>query len=381
MDTGDVTTDNENVKGEGEPNTMSTTLNSENCSTNTSDSGSEDDSSGSESESEEEDVAKWGKTLLRYTKKLNKNIESMSVKQNEMSSKLTKYETDHAHTAKVNTKLGLRIKQLELENIDLREMHIDIKEKLLDLEFHQRRNNLVFDGIPEVINESDYDCFQKIIYLIRTLPGIISENVKIDRCHRLGASGGGRAHSIIACLNWYGDMTTILRNRSKLPRGVFVSEDLPIEWVDSRRVLRPLFMKLKEMDEYKHSTFLTKDKLIVKGQTYSAGPVSNLSKLNDLFDLSSTCEQRSTSTIAFHGIHSVFSNFHPAPYRYNNILFPTVEHSFQYGKADLFDDDVTKSRILKTNSPYQAKKLGSRVKNYVRKTWHDNAEQIAYNAV
>ena len=225
----------------------------------------------------------------------------------------------------------------------------------------------------------DYDCFQKILYVIRSLPGIQANNVKVDRCHRLGS--GGKMRSIIACFNWYGDVTAILRGKTRLPKGVFVSEDFPMEWVDRRRVLRPLFMKLKDMEEYKTSTFLTKDKLIVKGKAYSAGPISNLADLNTLFDLSTTCERKEGDTLAFHGIHSVYSNFHPAPYKYNNITFPTAEHGIQYGKADLFDNDIAKSQILRSNSPYQAKKVGSRIKGFDRDKWTANSEDIAYNAI
>ena len=366
------------------PDATSTTLNSDNCTSEGSQDSQDSESgsdSGSNSDSDsEDDVPKWGKTLLKYTKRLNRNMKALTLQYNNMSTKLTKIETDYVEVNSTTRKLNKKIQQLEVENHDLRDKHHDLKEKMLDLEYRQRRNNLVFDGIPEVANETDYDCFQKILYIIRGIPGINTDVVRVDRCHRLGASGG-RSRSIIACFNWFGDVTSVLRNRTRLPRGVYVSEDFPVEWIDRRRVLRPLFMKLKEMDDHKNTTFLTKDKLIVKGKTYSAGPVSNLSELNTLFDLSTTCERRSNTTIAFHGIHSVFSNFHPAPYRSNNISFPTSEHGIQYGKADLFDDDIAKSRILKTNSPYQAKKIGGRIKHFDRKTWDNHSENIAFNAV
>ena len=112
-----------------------------------------------------------------------------------------------------------------------------------------------------------------------------------------------------------------------------------------------------------------------------AGPISNLSELNNLLDLASTCEKRSNDCIVFHGIHSVFSNFHPAPFRLGEKCFPSAEHAIQYQKADLFDDDFTKDKILHSDSPYQAKKFGSRVRNFDRNKWEDNLEQIGYNAI
>ena len=59
-----------------------------------------------------------------------------------------------------------------------------LHEKLLKLEFHQCRNNLVFSDIKEAFSESNYDCYNKIIELLSKVMDV--SNVKIARCHRLG---------------------------------------------------------------------------------------------------------------------------------------------------------------------------------------------------
>ena len=55
--------------------------------------------------------------------------------------------------------------------------------------------------------------------------------------------------------NWYHDVQVILRNRKLLPRGIYVNEDLPEDWVDRCRVLKPIFNAAKKKDSLKYGTF------------------------------------------------------------------------------------------------------------------------------
>ena len=90
--------------------------------------------------------------------------------------------------------------------------------------------------------------------------------------------------------NWHVDVQFILRNCKLLPRGVYVNEDLPEEWLDRRKVLKPVYNAAKRRDDLKYKTHLAKDKLIIDGQTFSAGPDSNLQEVNKILDIKSSCE-------------------------------------------------------------------------------------------
>ena len=50
-------------------------------------------------------------------------------------------------------------------------------------------------------------------------------------------------------------------------------------------------------------------------------------------------------------------------------------------KAKLFDDDVTHRKILRCNSPYQAKKLSYNIRKFDKTHWEREAEGIAYRCV
>lgn len=81
-----------------------------------------------------------------------------------------------------------KMQHLEIEAISLRSENEDLKEKLLLLEYHQCRNNLVFYGIDESDGpESGRDCYDKIMHYVSSIPDINPAGIRIDCCHRLGA--------------------------------------------------------------------------------------------------------------------------------------------------------------------------------------------------
>ena len=61
-----------------------------------------------------------------------------------------------------------------------------LKEDLVQLEYHQRRNNLVFDGIPEEKGETDSSCYEKIWDILAALPNMNVNEIYVTQCHRLG---------------------------------------------------------------------------------------------------------------------------------------------------------------------------------------------------
>lgn len=279
-------------------------------------------------------------------------------------------------------KLCERVEKLEIENLTIKNENIELREKLLLLEFHQRRNNLVFDGIAESTQPEDgRDCYNKIIECLSYIPGLEVNCVRIDRCHRLGAKQKFKPRSIIAKFNWYGDLTQVLKNRSYLPKGVYVSEDYPEEWLDRRQLLRPILMQARKSAKYKDSCFLSRDKLLIDGKQFTIAPVNNLTELPAELTPSTTCERKDNNTIAFLGPHSVYSNFHHAPFVQGNVRYTCAEQMIQAEKAALFKDKITLQKIMKSKSPYCMKELGGRVRNYDKETWYSKSKDIVTRAV
>ena len=160
-----------------------------------------------------------------------------------------------------------KLAKVELHNRSLTTENTQLKEKLLDLEYQQKRNNLIFEGISDMMDESDVDCINKIHYVVAAIPGL-DKSFKIDRCYRIDGvfkPSAKKPRRILCTFNWHVDVQFILRHRKLLPRGVFVNEDLPEEWNDRRQILKPLYNAAKRKENV--SAHLTKDKLVINGKT------------------------------------------------------------------------------------------------------------------
>ena len=178
-------------------------------------------------------------------------------------------------------------------------------------------------------------------------------------------------------------MQCVLRHRRLLPRNVYVSEDLPEEWIDCRKMLRPIYNAAKRNDQLKHKTHLSQDKLIINGKSFTVAPVNNVTEANDILDLPLTCQRVSPDKdiVLFMGAYSPYSNLYHSEFTIDNTRYTSVEQYIQSEKASLFDDDVTKSRIMKEVNPYKTKKYGSKVRNFVPECWRQVDKQVAFKAV
>lgn len=289
--------------------------------------------------------------------------------------------SSNANLSTAVNNLVLRVDELEKERILLRNENVELHERLLLLEFHQRRNNLIIDGIPESEGfESGRDCYNKIMDCLSYSPNLDINSIRIDRCHRLGARQKYRSRSIIARFNWYGDLMDVLANKAFFPSGVYVSEDFPEEWQERRKLLRPILNSAKK-SKYKDSSFLTRDKLIIDGKQYTVAPVNNLSELPPELTPSASCEVRDSNTIAFLGPHSVFSNFHSAKFTESGVRYNCAEQMIQAEKAALFKDVVAAQRIMKATSPYKMKEIGGKVRNFDKQLWQKESKKIVTRAV
>ncbi len=86
----------------------------------------------------------------------------------------------------------------------------------------------------------------------------------------------------------------------------------------------------------------------------------------------------------FDGLHcfsqtdSVFSQQHKASFALSGIKYTSAEQYMMYGKALLFEDQETASKILETSDPKKQKQLGREVQNFNSTVWQDNARRIVY---
>ena len=105
-----------------------------------------------------------------------------------------------------------------------------------------------------------------------------------------------------------------------------MSEDLPEEWVDCRKILKPVFNAAKQIEKYKFKTHLSKDRLIIDGHIFTTDDIQDA---NMLQYLPSTCQRSDDDKAVFLGLHSVFSNMFPCEYTIENTKYNSAEQFIQ----------------------------------------------------
>ena len=71
-----------------------------------------------------------------------------------------------------------------------------------------------------------------------------------------------------------------------------------------------------------------------------------------------------------------FSQWWLSSFKVNEVTYKTAEHWMMAKKAELFNDQEILEKIIKCNSPAEAKKLGRKVRNYDDKIWLENRFEI-----
>ena len=97
-----------------------------------------------------------------------------------------------------------------------------------------------------------------------------------------------------------------------------IIEDLPSEWVECGKLLRPVMKEALKLEHYKGKVKLQQDKLVISSISYS---VDMLHELPQDIVLESSCQKVSDKTIAFFGPHSIYSNMYQSPFVADNVYY------------------------------------------------------------
>ena len=280
-------------------------------------------------------------------------------------------------------RLETKLANVECQNKNLIDENVLLKEKLLDLEYRQKWNNLIFSGLQDCDGESDVQCINKLRSVLRSIPNL-DVNFHIDKCYRIdGPFKSTKTRRVVCVFNWYLDVQLIIRNKKNLPRSIYVSEDLPEEWIDCHKILKPIFNAAKRKEDLKNRTFLSRDKLTIDEEVFTVSPIYNLDQANKYLDVAASCERhdRDREQILFLGSLSPYSNLHPCSFMIDNVHYNCAEQYNQSEKAALFDDNITQSKVMKETNPYKIKKLGSHVRKFSEDKWRKVNKKIVHRAV
>ena len=271
----------------------------------------------------------------------------------------------HLH-AKAEEALDLA-KEVKAESEKLRIENRTLKERLLQIEGQSRRNNLLFDGIPEKTGESWEESERKFReFLRKDLKLSNVDDIQLERVHRLGFSvNKQKPRTMIARFSFYKQRELVWKERTKLKTTnakCWVSEDYPSEIKKDRQLLLPILRAAKNQPGVT-SCSLKVDKLFVNKKQYT---VKTLHELPDHLRPQNLCTKHDDSkkvTVFFHK-DSLLSNFNTTtPITVNQYTFNCVEQFFQHEKAIYHGDEGKALQIKNESDPRIQKRIGDQIRS------------------
>lgn len=164
----------------------------------------------------------------------------------------------------IDKKSTVAMKENETMRDDLQVVRSELKElseRHLDLQTRSMRDNLVFDGIPETLEE---DAEQVLKNFIKDELNI-TDDIEFHRVHRMGRKGGPRHRPIVAKFVMFKDRERVRRAApgSLMNKPYGINEQFPKEINERRKRLYPHYKAAKRQG--KRAT-LVADKLFIEGQ-------------------------------------------------------------------------------------------------------------------
>ena len=280
------------------------------------------------------------------------------------------------------------VNTLKLENARLtRQVQIltseqsKLQQKIIIMEQRSLENAVVFRGIPEDMNETDYSMREKIYQeLSFTLEGessfvkiAMAKNMVIKRCKRVGRFSRTRARPITVEFLQCQDVEYILENKNFLRQGICVDREYVPEIERKRRILLPILKAAKQVNDYKKKCRLDKDKVVINGKHYGT---DNLHQLPDELDVFDITTKSNADCIGFFGALNPLSNFYESRFEVEGVEYISSEQYIQSQKAIMFNDVSSYNKIMGATSSLDCKNAARTIKNFDRDRWEKTAETL-----
>ena len=254
----------------------------------------------------------------------------------------------------------ISVLQKKVTEIDsLREENRELRNQITALEGYGRRENLVFDNIPEKQGEV---CSDVVRGLFKKLGLADADTIMLQRVHRLGSystdATSTRNRPIIVRFAFFPDRERVWRSRSKLAgTRITMREDFPEPIERERRILVPILRAAKKLENVKSR--LVANKLIVNSQTFTVNTLNHLPAPLAPRKVSEKVVSSANGGVyhLFEGRLSPFSNFHPSHFKLNGLSFSCAEQYYSYQKAIFANRPDVAQAILKENDPVKMKRL------------------------
>ena len=173
------------------------------------------------------------------------------------------------------------------------------------METYSRKNNIIFNGIPEVSGKTNELCESAVRTFLRNtlkMYGAVVDGIQFTRCHRLRAQRYTMVRPIIVRFRDYSVRECVWKNMRVIPKNsnLLLNVHFPKSIVYNRKKLLPVFTKARRLLG-KRDVSLSKDRLTVSGEHYS---VKSLNNLKGELNVRSFTRREDKETFVFGGILS-----------------------------------------------------------------------------
>ena len=139
---------------------------------------------------------------------------------------------------------------------NLIQQNTDMKEQIAELEDRHRRNNLRFMSIKEkcgVESETWEESETKVKVFLQEKLGLETDEITIERVHRIGKKEEGKRRTIIAKFLNYKQREKVLNKYKELKLWedqIYINEDFSEYTVEKRRILFKRAKEIRERGEF-----------------------------------------------------------------------------------------------------------------------------------
>lgn len=327
---------------------------------------------------------------------------------NSMVDRLDSLETKLKETQSENTKLADKIRRIEEEQISregrqkqvndnnakrlisLEEEQGFVNRNLLDCRSEVKEKKLILSGVAESPNEDvskvALDSINKVIEAAIAVkaPDAQLGNLRklhrgsIDNVYRIGkVARGPYNRNISVTFLKYDDKDMVIKAKSDLKGDadvkIFFNEDVSTDGRVLKARLRRIVQVAKEQGK---SAKMSGNKVTINSRTYHSNELSLLPE--DVAD-GLKHEKLIEDGIIFKGENSIFSNFYPAAFVFDENVFQHVEQYYQHCKAEHHNETLTADRIMRMSNPRRIKALGDSIES--NPDWLERRMMVLYRGI
>ena len=280
---------------------------------------------------------------------------------------------------------------LSVETVNRKFQRNEMKEKKIEdrlslIEDQLLEKNLIFQGIFESEFEDVNDIKGHLIRAIsNTMPGEdIDEkrtNAKctsIDHIERIGRYNPQCQRPVKVKFTDKSDVDHLLKNKRKLPEGVYVDREYSKTTEKERRLLCPVIKAARKMKKYHKKCRMEGTHIVLDGTHYYR---ENIHTLPPELSAEKVTSETNDEAMAFFGELNPLSNFHPCSFEFEGETFHSSEQLIQMKKAELFGDDIARERILNSTDAQDSKEIAMDITNYSKTQWNTAAEEMCYEGI